>query len=76
VITTRITVASAIAAGVGWAIWTGANAALGRSLPGQLLSVGAALIGAGLLYAKTVLLMRIPEAHQIQALVLQRLRLR
>jgi putative peptidoglycan lipid II flippase len=75
-ITTRITVASAIAAGVGWAIWTGANAALGRSLPGQLLSVGAALIGAGLLYAKTVLLMRIPEAHQIQALVLQRLRLR
>jgi hypothetical protein len=38
--------------------------------------VGAALIVAGLLYAKTVLLMRIPEAHQIQALVLQRLRLR
>ena len=47
---------------------------LGRSLVAQILSVGIACAAAVALYAKTVLWMRIPEAHQIQSLVMQRLR--
>lgn len=75
-ITTRITIASAIAAAVAWVIWAGIDHVVGRSLLGQILSVGSALTVACLLYAKTVLAMRIPEARQIQALIAQRLRAR
>jgi putative peptidoglycan lipid II flippase len=73
-ITTRILVASALLAGVSWLVWKGLESLLGSSLPGQLLSVGIA-IGIGLtVYARAVLAMRIPEARQIQALVMERLR--
>ena len=43
---------------------------------GQLLSVGIALTVGSALYAKLVLVMRIPEARQIQGLVMGRLRRR
>jgi putative peptidoglycan lipid II flippase len=39
----RIAVASALAAGAAFAVWYGIDAAVGRSLAGQLLSVGAAV---------------------------------
>jgi len=47
---------------------------LGLSLIAQILSVGIALVAAGSLYAWLVLAMRIPEARQIESLVLGRLR--
>jgi putative peptidoglycan lipid II flippase len=73
-ITIRIVLASAILAGISWLIWKGLDAALGRSLIAQLIAVGLA-IGVGLaVYAKAVLMMRIPEARQIEALVMGRLR--
>jgi putative peptidoglycan lipid II flippase len=73
-ITVRIAVAAAILAGVSWALWKGLDTALGRSLPAQLVSVGVAIgIGAAI-YAKAVLTMRVPEARQIEALLLGRLR--
>ncbi len=73
-ITVRIIVASAVLAAISWAVWTGLDAALGRSLPGQLVSVGVA-IGLGVTaYARMMLVMRVPEAQQIQALVIGRLR--
>ncbi len=75
-ITIRILVASALVAGVSWVVWKGLDAALGRSLPAQLLSVGLSIAFGLALYAKIVLAMRIPEARQIEALVLGRLRRR
>ena len=47
---------------------------VGTSLIGQLVSVGLALGVSVALYAKAVLLMRIPEARQIEDLVRGRLR--
>ena len=73
-ITVRILVASALMAGVAWLLWKGLDAALGRSLPAQIVSVGVAIAAGGALYAKSVLAMRIPEARQIEALMLGRLR--
>ncbi len=73
-ITIRILVASAILAGVSWLIWKGLDAALGRSLIAQLLSVGLAITIGIAVYARAVLAMRIPEARQIETLVMGRLR--
>jgi putative peptidoglycan lipid II flippase len=75
-ITVRILVASAIIAVIARLIWEVLRSLLGESLPGELISVGVA-VGASLaLYAKMVLAMRIPEARQIQDLVVGRLRSR
>ena len=56
------------------AIWAVLNGFLGDALIGELISVGVAISVAAALYAKTVLAMRIPEARQIEALVVGRLR--
>jgi putative peptidoglycan lipid II flippase len=73
-ITARIVAASAMMGAVAYAIWYVLDALLGRSLLGQIISVGVAIVAAGVLYAKTVLTMRIPEARQIEALVRERVR--
>jgi putative peptidoglycan lipid II flippase len=73
-ITSRIVVASAIMAAVALGLWTGIDRIVGRSVPGQILSVGIAVAAACVLYGKAVLVMRVPEARQIEALVMQRLR--
>jgi putative peptidoglycan lipid II flippase len=73
-ITVRILIASALLAGISWLIWKGLNSALGTSLPGQIISVGLALSIGIAFYAKLVLTMRIPEASQIEALILGRMR--
>ncbi len=73
-ITVRIVVASALLAVVSWALWKGLESALGTSLPAQLVSVGAAIALGLIVYAKAVLRMRVPEARQIEELVLGRLR--
>jgi putative peptidoglycan lipid II flippase len=68
-ITARIVVASALLAGVSWIVWRLLNEALGASLPAQIVSVGTA-VGAGLfVYARAVLAMRVPEAHQVSRLI-------
>jgi putative peptidoglycan lipid II flippase len=73
-ITLRILIASAIMAAVARGLWAVLDDLFGRSLPGQIVSVGVALAVAIALYARVVLLMRIPEARQIQDLVRGRLR--
>jgi divalent metal cation (Fe/Co/Zn/Cd) transporter len=73
-ITFRILVATAIAAAVGWLLWKGLDAVLGVSVAAQIISLGIALVAAALLYARIVLVMRIPEARQIEALITSRLR--
>jgi putative peptidoglycan lipid II flippase len=73
-ITMRILFASAVMAAVAWAIWSLLDSLLGRSLAAQLISIGVSIAGAVTLYARLVLAMRIPEARQIERLVLERLR--
>ncbi|MDQ6775964.1 MAG: murein biosynthesis integral membrane protein MurJ [Actinomycetota bacterium] len=73
-ITVRILVASAIMAALAWVVWKGVTAVAGTSLIGQLISVGLA-IGLGVyVYSRLVLAMRIPEARQIERMMIGRLR--
>ena len=72
-ITVRILVATAISAVAARAAWMGLDNALGLSLLAQIVSVGVALLVAVVIYAKLVLVMRIPEARQIEELVRGRL---
>ena len=73
-ITMRILVATVIMAALAWALWSGLNSLLGTSLVAQIISLGIAIAAACALYGKTVLTMRIPEARQVEALVMARLR--
>ena len=75
-ITVRILVATAISTAVGWLLWKGTDAVLGRSLVAQIVAMGISLTAAGLIYARLVLLMRVPEAGQIESLIMGRLRRR
>jgi putative peptidoglycan lipid II flippase len=72
-ITMRIFVAAALAAALARGVWGLADSIVGSSILGQLVSVGLAVAAGGGLYAKLVLMMRIPEARQIEALVRSRL---
>jgi len=73
-ITARITAATVVMAALARGVWVLLNGLLGQSVPAQIVSVGVAVSVAVLFYGKAVLTMRVPEAHQIQSLVLQRLR--
>jgi putative peptidoglycan lipid II flippase len=73
-ITARILIATAIATVVGWGIWRVLEAALGTSLLGGLVELGLGIGVSGLIYGRLVLVMRIPEAQQVAALVARRLR--
>ena len=69
----RILVAAAISAAAARGLWAGLDHVLGRALPAQVVSVGVSLLVAAAIYAKLVLVMRIPEARQIEQLVRGRL---
>ena len=71
VVVGRIVVASAIAAGAAFAVWYGLDEWLGRGTAAQLVSVGAALLTAGLVYAGAARALRIRE---LEALLLLRAR--
>ena len=73
-ITIRIVVASALMAAIAWVVWKAADAVAGTSLIGELISVGLAIAAAGYAYTRLVLAMRIPEARQIERLLVERLR--
>ncbi|MFZ1997135.1 MAG: lipid II flippase MurJ, partial [Solirubrobacteraceae bacterium] len=72
-ITIRICLAAAASAALGYFSWKGLDALLGMSLLAQIVSLGLGFAVAGGLYARLVLLMRIPEARQVQQLVMSRL---
>ncbi|MHB8491871.1 MAG: murein biosynthesis integral membrane protein MurJ [Solirubrobacteraceae bacterium] len=73
-VTARIALASALLAGVAWAVWSLLDRLLGRSLPAEIVTVGAAATLSVWAYARVALLMRIPEAHQVMGLLRARLR--
>ncbi len=73
-ITARVLVATVIMAAVGRGVWYALDAGLGhRSVYAQIVSVGLACAAACALYGWLALKMRIPEARQIQQLVVSRL---
>jgi putative peptidoglycan lipid II flippase len=72
-ITTRILVASALLAGVSWGVWRLLDDLLGVSLPAQIVSVGGAAAAGLFVYVRAVLIMRIPEAHQVSGMIRGRL---
>jgi len=72
-ITTRILIASALLAGVSWGVWRLLDDLLGASLPAQIVSVGGAAAVGLAVYVRAVLIMRIPEAHQVSGMIRARL---
>jgi putative peptidoglycan lipid II flippase len=75
-VTAQITAAAALLAGAAYVVWYGLDRALGEGVPAQIVSVGVALTVGAVVYALTVLALRIPEARQIQRLLAGRLGLR
>ena len=73
-ITVRILIATAIMLAFAYPIWKGLESLLGVSLPAQIVSLGSAFVVATVVYGWLALRMRIPEARQIQSLVVGRLR--
>jgi putative peptidoglycan lipid II flippase len=69
---TRVLAASAALAGVAYVTWLGLDHAVGRSLAGQLISVGGGLAAGAIVYALAVWLLRIPEGTQIVRLLRRR----
>ena len=65
----RITIASAALAGVSWVVWDLLDAALGRGLVGQIVSLGTGLAAGGLVYLAVARLLRIAELEQIMRLL-------
>jgi putative peptidoglycan lipid II flippase len=68
----RMLAAAALLAAVAYGVWEGLDSALGRSLIGQVLSVGTALVAGFCVYAGAVWAMGLPEALQIKRLLMSR----
>jgi putative peptidoglycan lipid II flippase len=68
----RMLAAGALLAAVSYFAWKGLDAALGRSLAGQALSVLAAIAVGSAVYAAAVWVLRVPEARQIPRLLVGR----
>jgi len=71
---TRILLASTLLAAVAYGLYLVLDPLCGRSLAGQVVSVGGALTAGLAAYAYTVLALRVPEAQQIRDAVVRRLR--
>ncbi|MFZ2112934.1 MAG: murein biosynthesis integral membrane protein MurJ [Solirubrobacteraceae bacterium] len=72
-ITVRVCTASALLAGVSYSVWYVLHALFGVSLPAQIVSVGAAALAGLWVYSRAVLAMRVPEARQVQRLIMAQL---
>ncbi len=68
-VTARIAIAAAALAGVSYLVWWLLHRLLGEAFVAQLISVGAAGVAGALVYARLVLVMRVPEAHQVGRLI-------
>jgi putative peptidoglycan lipid II flippase len=68
----RMLVAAAPLAGVAYAAWYGLDDALGRSLAGQVVSVGGGIVSGLGVYAAAVWALGVPEARQLRALLSRR----
>jgi putative peptidoglycan lipid II flippase len=71
-VTIRITIASALLAGVSYGIWDLLDQELGRDLPAQIISLGLGLGLGAVAYLVAARLLRIPELEQILRLLRRR----
>jgi putative peptidoglycan lipid II flippase len=69
---TRVTLAAAALAGTSYVVWHALDAALGRGLGGQVISLTAGLGAGAAVYLAAVYAMRVPELEQILSLVRRR----
>jgi putative peptidoglycan lipid II flippase len=67
-----MTVAAALMGAVTYIVWTAVDSVVGRSLPGQLISMGFAGAAAIASYGAAVLWLDLPEARQVQGLLMRR----
>jgi putative peptidoglycan lipid II flippase len=68
-ITARIAVASILLAVVSWGVWKLIETVIGRSLPAEIVSVAGAAAAGLFVYARAVLAMHVPEAHQVNRMI-------
>jgi putative peptidoglycan lipid II flippase len=68
----RMLAAGALLGAVAYGAWYGLDAALGRSLAAQAVSVLAGIAAGALVYAGAVWLLRVAEARQLRSLLLRR----
>jgi putative peptidoglycan lipid II flippase len=68
----RMLAAGALLGAVSYLTWSGIDDLVGRSLAGQALSVLGAIAAGSAVYAGAVWLLRVPEARQIQRLLVSR----
>ncbi len=73
-IAVRILAVSVLTAAIARAVWALLNGALGGSTPGEIVSVGAAVLAATGFYAWALSHMRVPEWEQISTMVSNRIR--
>jgi putative peptidoglycan lipid II flippase len=71
-VSVRVAVASAALGGVSYLVWSGLDGALGESLVAQIASLAVALAVGGAVYTLGVLLLGVPEAHQVGRLIRRR----
>ncbi len=64
----RIAVATAFVAGVAWIVWDPLDSALGRSFPAQVVSLGTALLAAGVTYYAACRALRVREMQALLSL--------
>jgi putative peptidoglycan lipid II flippase len=69
-----MTVAAVLMGAVTYIVWTLVDSVVGRSLPGQLISMGFAGAAAIVSYGSAVLWLDLSEARQVQGLLMRRLR--
>ena len=70
----KMTAAAGLLGVITYGVWKALDTALGRGLIGQLLSVGVGLTAGAVAYGLAVHAMRIPEARQIERLLIGRIR--
>jgi putative peptidoglycan lipid II flippase len=68
----RITIAAAALAGVSWVAWEALDELLGRSLVGQIVSLGGGLAIGGMVYVAVAKLLRVEELEQMTRLLRRR----
>jgi putative peptidoglycan lipid II flippase len=68
----RISIASAVLAGVGWLVWHTLNSALGESTVAQIISLGTGMILGAVAYLGAAWMLRIAELEQILRLLRRR----
>ena len=65
----RMLVAAVLLGAVAYASWDGLDDLVGRSLPGQALSVGTGIVAGLAVYGATVWVLRVDEVRQLRALL-------